>query len=396
MARSPGPGRIFLCHSSGDKAAVRGLYHRLNADGFKPWLDENDLLPGQDWAHEIPIAVRASHVVLVCLSRSATSKRGYIQKEIKLALDAADELPEGQIFVIPAKLEACDVPTRLARWQWVDLCDESGYPRLVRALRAATRAEPISGILTSPSASETSSIPPTPPRESSRRMSGTSIAFGLGLAMLIIVAAAARIDRIVTRVFMTAPSVPSEKIRSGSPAPAQPVPSSNSESSPRPAPPDKGPPVTKLPLVVTKPPRESQRSAVPAVRSSGPSSTANHGLIGSVDPPVEPPLPPLGPPRRFEDATITGLANARVGQDIWFSIKSRVEAKVKIELPLALVAIKDGREQPDISSMSWQANPWSSPAFVVRANRPGRHCLKLISVVAGTDTELEDVCVNVD
>jgi hypothetical protein len=41
--------RIFLCHSSGDKIAVRKLYHRLRADGFNPWLDEEDLIPGQDW-----------------------------------------------------------------------------------------------------------------------------------------------------------------------------------------------------------------------------------------------------------------------------------------------------------------------------------------------------------
>ena len=40
--------KVFLCHASGDKPAVRELCHRLRAAGFDPWLDEEKLLPGQD------------------------------------------------------------------------------------------------------------------------------------------------------------------------------------------------------------------------------------------------------------------------------------------------------------------------------------------------------------
>ena len=66
--------RVFLCHSSGDKPAVRKLYQRLKQDGFAPWLDEEDLLPGQDWRHEISVAVRACSAVVVCLSRGSITK----------------------------------------------------------------------------------------------------------------------------------------------------------------------------------------------------------------------------------------------------------------------------------------------------------------------------------
>lgn len=127
--------RIFLCHSSSDKAKVRDLYHRLTSDGFAPWLDEQDLLPGQNWDFEITKAVRASHIVIVCLSKAAVGKTGYVQKEIKFALDIADEQPEGSIFLIPAKLENCEAPERLRRWHWVELLDPSGYDKLTRALK---------------------------------------------------------------------------------------------------------------------------------------------------------------------------------------------------------------------------------------------------------------------
>jgi hypothetical protein len=128
--------KVFLCHSSGDKPAVRELYHRLSVDGVEPWLDEENILPGQDWELEITKSVRAADVVIVCLSLGSATKDGFVQKEIRFALDKADEKAEGAIFIIPLKLEECDVPTRLQRWQWVNLFEERGYDRLVRALQA--------------------------------------------------------------------------------------------------------------------------------------------------------------------------------------------------------------------------------------------------------------------
>jgi len=149
------PLRVFLCHSSGDKPSVRGVYDRLIADGFQPWLDDEDLLPGQDWDLEIEKAVRQAHVVLAFLSNASISKEGYVQKELKRALDVADEKPEGTIFVIPVRLEASAVPERLKKWHWVDLFDEKGYQKLIRALRrrgAQLSLPDESGSTTGPSA----------------------------------------------------------------------------------------------------------------------------------------------------------------------------------------------------------------------------------------------------
>jgi formylglycine-generating enzyme required for sulfatase activity len=132
--------KVFLCHGSGDKPAVRDLYHRLRAAGFDPWLAEESLLPGQDWQLEIPKAVRSSDAVIICLSSRAITKAGYVQKEIRYALDVADEQIEGAIFLIPLRLEECEVPERLRRWQWESLFQEKGYERLLRALRARAEA----------------------------------------------------------------------------------------------------------------------------------------------------------------------------------------------------------------------------------------------------------------
>jgi hypothetical protein len=137
--------RVFLCHSSGDKPQVRDLYRRLGQDGLQPWLDEEDILPGRDWQIEIRRAIRESRYVLVCLSTSSITKSGFVQKEIKEALDVADEQPEGSIFLIPVRLESCEVPARLGSRMWVDLFAAGGYERLLRSLgreRPPPRANP--------------------------------------------------------------------------------------------------------------------------------------------------------------------------------------------------------------------------------------------------------------
>lgn len=76
------PLKIFLCHGSQDKPSVRELRHRLLAIGTAPWLDEEELLPGQNWKLEIGRALRKSDIVLACLSKETVSKTGFVQREL--------------------------------------------------------------------------------------------------------------------------------------------------------------------------------------------------------------------------------------------------------------------------------------------------------------------------
>jgi hypothetical protein len=138
------PLRVFLCHSSGDKPAVRELYRRLNAEGWiDVWLDEEKLLPGQDWDYEIEKALDKSDAVIVTLSAGSVSKEGYIQKELRFVLDLALEKPEGTIFILPVRLEDCERPRRLRSIQGIDYFPperhEAAYARLRQSL--ALRAQ---------------------------------------------------------------------------------------------------------------------------------------------------------------------------------------------------------------------------------------------------------------
>jgi hypothetical protein len=135
MPETKRPLKVFLCRAHNDKEDVRELYNRLVKDGVDAWMDKAKLLPGQDWELEIRKAVRASDVIVVCLSKQFNNA-GFRQKEVRLALDTAMEKPDGEIFIIPARLEVCENLESLKKWHWVDLFEDNGYDMLLRALRA--------------------------------------------------------------------------------------------------------------------------------------------------------------------------------------------------------------------------------------------------------------------
>jgi hypothetical protein len=138
--------QVFLCHAQEDKDRVRELNDWLESKGHRPWLDELSIPAGGNWLLAIQQAIRESHVILVCLSSHSVRKHGVVQREIKLALEAASERPDDEIFVIPCRLEECDVPIALQHWQWVDLFEREGHNKLETSLGLCLAAlSPIGG-----------------------------------------------------------------------------------------------------------------------------------------------------------------------------------------------------------------------------------------------------------
>ena len=98
-------------------------------------MDAKDILPGEKWSSSIRKAVQRSDFFLACLSKNSVGKRGWIQREIKGALDIWQEKLDSDIYLIPVRLEDCEAPESLSGFQWVDLFEEDGWTRLVKAIR---------------------------------------------------------------------------------------------------------------------------------------------------------------------------------------------------------------------------------------------------------------------
>ena len=133
--------RVFLLYARGDQDAVHRLYNRLGKDGANAWMDLEKLLPGQDWEYEIRKAIHHSDMVIVCLSKQFIKQGGYRHEELRIALEKANSVPNGEIFIIPARLEMCDTPEPLRRWQRVDLFEADGYKNLMSALKKQVASE---------------------------------------------------------------------------------------------------------------------------------------------------------------------------------------------------------------------------------------------------------------
>jgi len=146
-----GQPRIFLAYAEEDLPHVRKLYAALEGQGLDPWLDKERLLPGQNWPRAIERAIERADFFVACFSRRSTSQRGYFHSELRYALDCAARLPLEEVFLIPVRLEECDVPPSIRQSiQYVDLFPDwvKGVARIVAAVRRARRASgrPRSGL----------------------------------------------------------------------------------------------------------------------------------------------------------------------------------------------------------------------------------------------------------
>ena len=136
---------IFLAHVKEDKPAIRKIWQGLSDKGFEPWLDEYNLVGGVNWRVAIPEAIKNSKVFVACLSQQAVEKIGYIQTELRIALSTYSERPINSIFIIPLRLDDCNMRSiefpalgiHISDLQWIDYWKEDGFEQLLRALQNA-------------------------------------------------------------------------------------------------------------------------------------------------------------------------------------------------------------------------------------------------------------------
>lgn len=133
--------KIFISYAREDAQTARRLFSDLRRRGYDPWLDTESLLPGQDFKRTIRRAIKESTFVLVLISSKSVNKRGFFQAEVKEALAVFNEIPPGDVFLIPVRLDG-STPRheQLKSIHWVDLFPsyEDGFPKLAASLKAQT------------------------------------------------------------------------------------------------------------------------------------------------------------------------------------------------------------------------------------------------------------------
>jgi len=130
----------------------------LRKQEVNAWLDVRCLSAGSNWQLEIKRAIRNSRYFIMLLSRHSVTKRGFVQKEMKQAIDVLQEFPKGEIFLIPVRLDSTEpIDDELRELNWVDLASDyrSGLTRILSSITEGKR-EPL---VTAASVAEVPSLP---------------------------------------------------------------------------------------------------------------------------------------------------------------------------------------------------------------------------------------------
>ena len=131
--------KIFISYASEDGEKANKLYKGLkNSDlPIEPWLDKENILPGQDYDIEIKKNIKESDFFIPLFSSTSVEKRGYIQREFKDAIDTLRDIAPGDIFVIPIRLDECEIKyEELRELQRQDLFPEwdEGLARILKSI----------------------------------------------------------------------------------------------------------------------------------------------------------------------------------------------------------------------------------------------------------------------
>jgi hypothetical protein len=120
----------FISYSHVDKAFARKLHDSLQARGIRCWLDEHQLLPGDDIYHEVDRGIRLWDKMLLCCSENSL-KSWWVDNEIGTAFEKEQQLMKDR----GAKVQAL-VPLNVDGYLFSDEW-KSGYQAQVRRRLAA-------------------------------------------------------------------------------------------------------------------------------------------------------------------------------------------------------------------------------------------------------------------
>ncbi len=105
--------KVFISYAKEDIETAERLYHDLKKAGMNPWLDQYELLPSQNWKQAVTHAIKNSDYFIALFSNNYVTKRGFLQKELWLAFEVLEEFPRGSTFIIPVRLDDCNLPDEI-------------------------------------------------------------------------------------------------------------------------------------------------------------------------------------------------------------------------------------------------------------------------------------------
>lgn len=127
--------QVFISYATPDRDRVETYYDWLSANGLTVWMDCHSIIAGQHWDFEIKRALGKSSFIIMFISNNSYNRRGYLQREIKIAVDQLSEKLAEDIYIIPVVLDDnVEIPIELRQLQCIYSSDAKCKEKLLNAL----------------------------------------------------------------------------------------------------------------------------------------------------------------------------------------------------------------------------------------------------------------------
>jgi TIR domain/Fibrobacter succinogenes major domain (Fib_succ_major) len=123
--------RIWVSCATADKARAEEICKKLGVVGLDIEID--GILNDDEKAIENGIA-SARFFMIFFSNRSATESEA-LDKYLDIALRSAENISKDRVFIIPVRLEKCDIPKSVDHLQLIDLFKEEGFDQIVETIR---------------------------------------------------------------------------------------------------------------------------------------------------------------------------------------------------------------------------------------------------------------------
>jgi hypothetical protein len=125
---------IFISYAREDFQYAEEIFNLLKEQGFEPWMDKKNLLPGQNWEVILEETLRKVDFILLVISKNSVAKRGFIQREFRRAVYYCEEKLDTDIYVIPVKIDSCEIPPSLKKFHWIEYYSEDFKNKIEQAI----------------------------------------------------------------------------------------------------------------------------------------------------------------------------------------------------------------------------------------------------------------------
>jgi hypothetical protein len=135
--------KVFISHAHEDQSLVRRIAQGLQKNGLDVWLDETEIMPGENWAQRISEALEESQAMVVVITPNtlrspwvhreieyALGKKSYRRRVVPVIVGPEDDIPADAIPWILRRLKMVMMPAAER--------EDEGIREIAAVLRAAS------------------------------------------------------------------------------------------------------------------------------------------------------------------------------------------------------------------------------------------------------------------